>query len=61
MDSEYELCTGWKARSRPAFNSQEEYDAFREEFARSVKPAFEKYALARARSEEAARYHFIKF
>jgi len=45
--------------TKPAFATREEYETFRQEFARAVKPEMQANDMARARSEEAARYHWV--
>ncbi len=54
-----ELFPGSRAKAKPAFASQEEYERYREEFARAVRPAIEEYARKHAASVEASRYHFV--
>jgi hypothetical protein len=44
---------------KPAFSSQEEYERFREEFSKAVRPDIERYNVARAKSLEASIDHWI--
>ena len=44
---------------KPAFDSEEEYRKFREEFSEKMEKVILEYRRARARSEEEARKKFI--
>ncbi len=59
MSREYELFPGMNQLSKPAFKSQEEYERFRLRFQKDIEPQLIKYRQARARSEEAARTHWV--
>ncbi len=56
---EYNLIPDQDKKSRPAFESREEYEQFRKEFREAVAPEMRAHRLARMLSEEAARSHYI--
>ena len=45
--------------AQPLFKTQKEYERFRRNYREKVKPILDQQALARARSEERARYHRV--
>ena len=56
----FELIPGQDVKSRPAFPSKEAYEQFRDDYAKRVKPQLDKHRLARMKSEEASRSHFVR-
>jgi hypothetical protein len=59
MNTPLELCPGWNERAKPAFESDEAYQRFREEFAEAVAPELERNRQARAASELESMSHWI--
>ena len=56
---EYDLCPNLKIKPKPAFESQEAYERFREDFRKFVQPELEKYRIAHLLSIEASMHHIV--
>ncbi len=59
MKQEFELIPNHKNKFKPFFSSQEDYEKWKEEFYKQVKPELDRYRTARWLSEESARQRLI--
>lgn len=53
------IIEGLHERLKPVFKTRADYEKFREDFYRAVKPELDRQQRARAESEEAARHHLV--
>lgn len=59
LKEELELVPDQKAKFKPLFNSEREYQEFCADFQKQVKPALDRQQEARRLSEEEAKRHLV--
>ena len=59
MNTQFELISDQKSKSKPLFKTEEEYQKFRASYYETIKSELDRQREARRLSEEDSRKHFV--